>query len=187
MPHYSHASIRMDFITSTLHPFLKFYSQPQHHPTTPPWHHILGHPASHILQHLSSTLQIKSSISSPCILCRYSKSHKLPFSVSFVRSTKPLEIIYIDVWALASCRSLDGFSYYLVLVDHFSKYIWLYLMNNKYDVSLIFPLFKSIVEKKIILPIVFVYSDNGDQFIKLKSFFAQHSISHYTIPPHAPK
>jgi hypothetical protein len=115
------------------------------------------------------------------------QSHKLPFSESSLKSSKPLELIYTDVWGPAPTRSLDDFSYYLVFVDHFSKYVWLYPLKNKSDVSFIFPKFKSVVEKFFNLPIVSLYSDNGGEFIKLKSFLSQNGISHFTTPPHTPE
>ena len=155
--------------------------------TPSPWHHILGHPSSRIQQHLTSALQIKDSSASPCISCDCSKSHKLSFSKSSICSSRPLEIIYTDVWGPAPIRSLDGFLYYLVLVDHFTKYIWLYPLRNKSDVSIIFPKFKTIVEKYFNLQINSVHSDNGGEFIKLRPFFAHHGISHYTSPPHTPE
>ena len=102
-------------------------------------------------------------------------------------SSRPLELVYSDVWGPAPTRSLDGFSYYLIFVDHFSKYVWFYPLKNKSDVSLIFPKFKNIVEKFFNLPIVSLYSDNGGEFLKLRPFLAQHGISHFTTPPHTPE
>lgn len=153
----------------------------------PPWHHILGHPSERIMRHLISLHQIKSSNSSACISCGCSKSHKLPFTSSSIISNRPLELIYSDVWAPAPIRSLDGYLYYLIFVDHFSKYIWLYPMKNKSDVSVIFPQFKAIVEKFFNLPIITLYSDNGGEYVKLKQFLSTNGISHYTTPPHTPE
>jgi histone deacetylase 1/2 len=77
----------------------------------PPWHHILGHPNNHVMRHLISFQQIKHNINKPCISCSISKSHKLPFTISIIKSTRPLEIIYSDVWGPAPIRSLDGYLY----------------------------------------------------------------------------
>ena len=163
-------------------------SPPQAFTTTTayPWHHILGHPSSQVLHHLTSSHQIKATTVSPCASCECSKSHKLPFKRSTLISSRPLELIYTDVWGPSPVRSIDGFLY-LVLVDHFTKYIWLYPLKNKSDVSIIFPKFKALVEKFFNLPIVSVYSDNGGELIKLRTFLTTHGISHFTTPPHTPK
>jgi len=87
----------------------------------------------------------------------------------------------------APIRSLDGYLYYLIFVDHFSKYIWLYPLKNKSDVSIVFPKFKSVVEKYFNLPIISLYFDNGGEYIKLKSYLSSNGISHYTTPPHTPE
>jgi len=108
------------------------------------------------------------------------------FQIS-LKSTRPLELIYSDVWGHAPIRSLDGFVYYVIFIDHFSKYIWLYPMKFKSDVFSIFGQFKSLVEKFFNLPIISFYSDNGGEFIKLKPLLATHGISHFTSPPHTPE
>ena len=129
MPHPS--SLPQAFVTTTYIP--------------PPWHHILGHPSDRILRHLLPSHKIKSQ-QQPCLSCNSVKSHKLPFSISSIKTQKPLEIIYTDVWGPTHIKSLDGFSYYLLFVDHFTKYVWLYPLRNKSDVSTLFPTFKNLVE-----------------------------------------
>jgi len=112
-------------------------------------HHKLGHPSSKIIKHLidSHHLPIKLPTSHECTSCHCAKSHKLHFSDHHLTSSKPLELLYSDVWGPAPVRSLDGYLYYLIIVDHFSKYVWLYPMKCKSDVFSIFVQFNSIVEK----------------------------------------
>jgi len=57
-------------------------------------------------------------------------------------------------------------------------------MKNKSDVSTIFPWLTNVVEKYFNLHIVALYSINGGEFIKLKSYLSSNGISHYTTPPH---
>lgn len=157
--------------------------------STSAWHHKLGHPSFKIIKHLTENhhLPIKIPASHECSSCHYVKSHKLPFSNHHLTSSKPLELLYSDVWGPTPVRSLDGYLYYLIIVDHFSKYVWLYPMKHKSDVFSIFVQFKSIVEKNFNLPIVSIFTDNGGEFIKLKSFLANNGISHLTTPPHTPE
>lgn len=51
--------------------------------------------------------------------------------------------------------SFDGFNYYLLFVDHYSKYVWLYPMKNKSNVLSIFMQFKALVEKYFNFPIIY--------------------------------
>lgn len=150
------------------------------------WHHKLGHPSSKIMKHLADNhhIPIKSPTFPQCNSCQCAKSHNHLFSNHHLTSTKPLELIYSDVWGPTLVSSLDGYLYYVVFVDHFSKYVWFYPMKNKSDVFNIFIQFKSIVEKKFALPIVSLFFDNGGEFIKLKPLLTTHGISHFTTPPH---
>ena len=113
------------------------------------WHHRLSHPAPPTLLHaLKSSNIVYFGSLTKCILCLSNKSHKLPFSTSSVSSSYPLEILYSDLWGPALVNSIDGFCYYVIFMDHFSKYVWLYPLKLKSDVSIIFPIFKNLVERQ---------------------------------------
>lgn len=87
------------------------------------WHSRLGHPSSHILQNLVSRnkLPIKGVVTSElCHSCPMGKSHKLPFPLSVSRSSSPLQLVHSDVWTSPSF-SINGFKYYVVFIDDFSR------------------------------------------------------------------
>lgn len=77
--------------------------------------------------------------------------------------------------------------YYLIFVDHFTKYIWFYPMKTKSSVRTIFPQFKILVENRFQLKIKFVYLDNGGEFVVLKYYFTFNGINHYTTTPYTPQ
>ncbi|MDV3180574.1 MAG: hypothetical protein Q8829_02745, partial [Candidatus Phytoplasma australasiaticum] len=127
------------------------------------WHNRLGHPSTRILSHVLSSQNLCASHSTKtlsCNACFCNKSHKLPFGTNSLVSTAPLQLVYTDVWGPCEL-SVDKFRYYVIFVDHFSKYTWLYPMHKKSDVSILFPKFKSLVEKYFQLPLISLYSDNG--------------------------
>jgi len=111
------------------------------------WHHRLGHPALPILKHIISkhALDLASSrmLQFSCNACHCNKSHKLSFSMSTLTSTRPLQIIFSDVWT-SPILSSDGFKYYIIFVDHFTKYIWLYSLTHKSQVKDVVLRFKAI-------------------------------------------
>jgi len=63
------------------------------------WHQRLGHPASTILKHIMSVnhLNFSSQKNFCCNACLSNKSHKLPFSVSTLLTTRPLQVVFSDV------------------------------------------------------------------------------------------
>jgi transposase InsO family protein len=60
-------------------------------------------------------------------------------------------------------------------------------MTTKSGVSNIFSQFKKFVETRFQKPIKTIYSDNGGEFIALKSYFSRHGITHYTTASHTPQ
>jgi len=107
--------------------------------STSTWHHKLGHPSFKIIKHLAGSHHLlKLPISLESSSCHCSKSHKLPFSNLHLTSSKPLELLFSDVWGSTPIRSLDGYLYYLIIVGHFSKYVWLYPLKHKLDVFFYF-------------------------------------------------
>jgi hypothetical protein len=80
------------------------------------WHLRLGHLASPIVNQVvqSNKLPVSSSQSSSvCSPCQQSKSHRLHFSYSPSISNSPLQLLFLDVWGLASINSVNNNRFYL--------------------------------------------------------------------------
>ena len=154
------------------------------------WHNRLGHPAFPTLRSILASNKlvdyVPSNFTLPCNACFCNKSRKLPFGASSMTSSKPLELLYTDVWG-PTTKSVDNYRYYIIFVDHYTKYIWLYPLKQKSDVKNVFVQFKNIMEKFFQLPVIFVYSDNGGEYVALHSIFNSLGISHFTTPPHTPE
>ncbi|GFY82736.1 hypothetical protein Acr_02g0009760 [Actinidia rufa] len=154
------------------------------------WHRWLGNPSSRILHHLVTSCTLPLSPSSSeinCDLCLCNKSQRLPFHESSLKSRDPLDLIYTDVWGPTPVTSTEGYRFYVIFVDHFTKYIWFYPISHKSDVFAIFPKFKVTVENYFKKLIVSTYSDNRGEYITMKEYFATHGITHLTTPPHTPQ
>ncbi|XP_010501984.1 PREDICTED: uncharacterized protein LOC104779327 [Camelina sativa] len=83
--------------------------------------------------------------------------------------------------------SVDNFKYYLVIVDHFTRYTCFYPLKLKSHVRDTFTTFTALVENKFWRKIDTLYSDNGGEFIALHPFLTAHGITHLTTPPHTPE
>ncbi|KAD5508125.1 hypothetical protein E3N88_15828 [Mikania micrantha] len=154
------------------------------------WHHKFGHPSIKVLKLLLNNLGLgyykMSNASFYCDACSLNKIHKQPFGENSFKVSKPLELIYSDVWGPVQ-TSNDGYAYYVIFVDFYSKYTWLYPIKQKSDVAILFPQFKSLVEKFFKTPLVSLFSDNGGEYIGLIPYLLRHGISHFTTPPHTPE
>jgi len=169
---------------------ISLFASPTPKTTLPSWHSRLGHPSPPVLKSLVSQFSLPVSNSSqkhfPCSHCLINKSHKLPFYSNTIISYTPLEYVYSDVWT-SPVTSVDNFKYYLILVDHYTRYTWLYPLKQKSQVRETFVAFKALVENRFQTKIRTLYSDNGGEFIALRQFLLTHGISHLTSLPHTPE
>ena len=63
----------------------------------------------------------------------------------------------------------------------------MYPLKRKSEVKDVFIKYKALVENRFKLKIGTLFSDNGGEFLALKSFLFDHGISHLTSPPHTPE
>ena len=80
-----------------------------------------------------------------CEACQMGKQIKTSFkNKNFISTSRPLELLHIDLFGPSRTTSLGGKSYAFVIVDDFSKYTWVLFLAHKNDV---FHDFQNFVEK----------------------------------------
>ncbi|KAM1171421.1 hypothetical protein ACFX2G_022146 [Malus domestica] len=157
------------------------------------WHHRLGHPSSamfrkvlnkHCIDHIGD-----QSVSFFCSDCAIGKNHKLPFFSSTSSAATSLELLHCDVWGPSPVLSVTGYRFYLLIVDEFTKYTWMFPMKAKSEVFSLFVFFKAYVETLIGNKIKILRSDSGGEFTssEFNSFLARNGISHQYSCPHTPE
>lgn len=62
------------------------------------------------------------------------------------KTKRPLELIHMDFCGTAPLNSNSGHKYYLSLVDDFTRYIWIYPLNDKAQTTAVFIKFKDLIE-----------------------------------------
>jgi hypothetical protein len=153
------------------------------------WHQRLGHPSVSVFLQLlrDQNLPLSSSVDKTriCESCQLGKSKQLPFCESTRVSTSPLELIHSDVWT-SSISSLSGCKYYVLFVDDYSRFTWLYPLINKSDVYQCFVKFTLLVENLFSSKIKQLQTDNGGEYTSalFKQFLSQHGIFHRMTCPH---
>ena len=124
-----------------------------------------------------------------CTHCLYGKMHRLPFPNSKFVASSPFELVHFDVWGPAPVMSVDDFRYYVLFVDHFTRFTWLYLLKSKSKVFSKFIEFKAMVETQFSTKIKTLRSDGGGEytFSAFKSYLLQHDITHQISCPYTPQ
>jgi hypothetical protein len=60
---------------------------------------------------------------------------------SIMLTTRPLELLHMDLFGLTTYRSIGGNSYCLVIVDDYSRYTWVFFLHDKSHTCDIFKTF----------------------------------------------
>ncbi|KAJ9567488.1 hypothetical protein OSB04_003454 [Centaurea solstitialis] len=142
--------------------------------TTTTWHQRLGHPHSQLFQTMLSKYCLPVSNKTfdfHCNSCSVGKSSKLNLLSSDYKSSHILDLVFCDVWGPAPVTSFDGHTYFLLCVDHFSKFMWLFPLKRKSDVVDVFKRFVSMAERQFSTKLKTVQTDWGGEFRNLSHFF----------------
>ncbi|KAJ9546206.1 hypothetical protein OSB04_025913 [Centaurea solstitialis] len=143
------------------------------------WHRRLGHPGAAIFQFLVSRkfITCSSRTSTLCHACQLGKHCRLPFSLSTTRTSRVFELIHSDLWT-SHVTSLSGFKYYVLFLDDFSHFLWVFPLRAKSEVFSIFKTFRAYVLNQFKMDIQLFQCDNGREFNNqpLLDFFKTHGI-----------
>ncbi|CAN1272233.1 Retrovirus-related Pol polyprotein from transposon TNT 1-94 [Linum perenne] len=160
------------------------------------WHKKLGHiSSSRIVKLCSSNLVRGLPKMSPskdflCSTCVRGKQTKSSFkSSSFISTSKPLQLIHIDLFGPTDVQSLGGKSFAFVLVDDFTRYTWVLFLAKKGESFSLFKNFVASVESAFPYKISSIRSDHGGEFTSdlFSSFCLEKGISHTFSAPRTPQ
>ncbi|KAM1070145.1 hypothetical protein TB1_002021 [Malus domestica] len=156
------------------------------------WHNRLGHPSNNVASLMLSRSHIsctKDSAPMLCHSCLEGKFTKLPFQSSEHKSVIPFEIVHSDLWGPSPCNSIDGYKYYVTLIDECTRYCWLFPLVNKSDFFETFVVFYSFVHTQFSASIKILQTDGGGEYSsnKLTNFLHSKGILHHKSCPHTPE
>lgn len=101
----------------------------------------------------------------------------MSFPDSDSRSNKVFEI---DIWGPCSVFSMHVHRFFLTIVDDYSKFTWLFLLQNKSKVQQLIPHFCAMVETQFSSPVKVIRSDNEPEFF-LTKFYSSKGILHQRV------
>ncbi|KAL5787839.1 hypothetical protein ACOSP7_004788 [Xanthoceras sorbifolium] len=112
------------------------------------WHARLGHPSLSRLQLLASQGHLGSIQFQKfdCISCHFGKQTKLPFNNNASFSSAPFDIVHSDIWGPATVPTDGGSRYFVVFVDDYSQYIWIYLLHHRSELVSIYQTFHKMIQ-----------------------------------------
>ncbi|GJR36827.1 ribonuclease H-like domain-containing protein [Tanacetum coccineum] len=130
------------------------------------WHQRLGHPGSEVLRLLVSNNLISCNKTQSSVLfhaCQLGKHVRLPFSLSKTIVKALFDIIHSDLWT-SPLTIVSGIKYYVLFLDHFSHYLWVYPLRHKSDVLSKFIHFRAYVKNHFNCDIKSLQCDHRGEF-----------------------
>ena len=116
-----------------------------------------------------------------CNACQLEKQTRKSFkSKNIVSTSRPLELLHLDLFGPMRITSLGGSKYGLVTVDNFSRFTWVSFLAHKDETfSSFIKLFKRIMNEKN-TTIILIRSDHSSEFQnqKFEKFCNENGISH---------
>ena len=81
-----------------------------------------------------------------CVSCQLGKQPVFPFNTSESISTDIFDLIHSDVWGPSSISSIGGSWYFVVFVDDYSSYSWIFNMKHHSELLQVYSNFAKMVE-----------------------------------------
>jgi hypothetical protein len=142
------------------------------------WHFRLGHlfqSRMSLLHEFLSDIPCKNN--DVCTVCPLARQRRLSFPISTSVSTSIFEMIHVDIWGPFSVSSINGSSYFLTIVDDFSRFTWIYLLQSKSQVRSLLQVFYQLIKTQFQVKIKIIRSDHGHEF-SMTDFYSSKGISH---------
>jgi transposase InsO family protein len=104
-------------------------------------------------------------------------------------TTRPLELLHMDIFGPVAYVSIGGNKYGFVIVDYYSRYTWVFFMKEKSKVHEIFKKFSTGSQNEFDVKIKRVRSDNGTEFknTNIEEYLDGEGIGHELSIPYTPQ
>ena len=99
---------------------------------------------------------------------------------NIMTTRRPLELLHMDLFSPNAYKSLSDNSFGLVIVDDFSRFTWVFFLDDKLQVQKIFKNFARKVQNQFEVKIKKVRSDNRTEFknANVDTFLDEEGIAH---------
>ncbi|GAA0175078.1 hypothetical protein LIER_41841 [Lithospermum erythrorhizon] len=105
------------------------------------WHRRLGHPSAKVVSTLPFNFSLNNVLVEPCDIYFQAKETRDLFPSSDNKACRSFDLVHFDVWGPYKTRSTCGASFFLTIVDDFSRGVWIFFMNDKTEVFILFTRF----------------------------------------------
>jgi hypothetical protein len=125
-----------------------------------------------------------------CSACQARKQVIIHHLLKTILSTsKPVELLHMDLFGPTSYKSIGGNLYWLVIVNDYSHYTWTLFLGDKSETPEIFKTFARRAQREYNSQIVKIRSDNGSEFknMNIKDWCDKEGVKHEFSTTYTPQ
>ncbi|GJR47278.1 zinc finger, CCHC-type containing protein [Tanacetum coccineum] len=120
-----------------------------------------------------------------CDVCLIRKHSRKPFlKKAKARSTSPLDLVYGDLCGPITPPTPSGKKYIFLIVDDYSRYMWVYFLSTKDQAFDTFKEYKSTIEKELRTTLKMLRTDRGEEFTQ---YCKENGITRQLTAPYSPQ
>jgi transposase InsO family protein len=108
---------------------------------------------------------------------------------NIMTTTRPLEMLHMDLFGPIAYISIDGNKYDLVIVDDYSCFTWVFFLHNKSETEEVLKKFLKRAQNEFDAKVNKIRSDNGSEFknTQVEDYLDQEGIKHEFSTPYTPQ
>ena len=94
----------------------------------------------------------------------FGKQTKFPFNNSGSFSSTPFDLIHSNIWGPAPIPTERGFKYFVIFVNDFAQYTWIYLLHHRFELVSIYQTFHKMIETQFNRTVKVFRLDNAQEY-----------------------
>jgi transposase InsO family protein len=110
-------------------------------------------------------------------------------SKNVAMTSRPLELLHMDLFEHVAYLSIEGSKYDLVIVDDFSRFTWIFFLQDKSETQSTLKCFLRRAQNEFELKVKKIMSDNESEFknLQVQEYFEEEGIKHDFSAPNTPR
>jgi transposase InsO family protein len=110
-------------------------------------------------------------------------------SKNVMTTSRPLELLHMDLFGPVAYLSIGGSKYGLVIVDDFSHFTWVFFLQDKTETQQTLKRFLRRAQNEFELKVKKIRSDNGSEFknLQVEEYLEEEGIKHEFSAPYTPQ
>jgi hypothetical protein len=123
----------------------------------------------------------------PCAACQAGKQvGSTHHSKNVMTTSRPLELLHMDLFGPVAYLSIRGSKYGLVIVDDFSRFTWVFFLQDKSETQGTLKRFLRRAQNEFEIKVKKIKSDNGSEFknLQVEEYLEEEGIKHEFSAPY---